>query len=224
MWDFYRSKDHYFSKPNISNCGRFGERFLRDYLVYCCLLILLLFYYSLKSNSNYDILKIIYLYKERIFAVGFLDELHSNAKTRSEFEKEQLNQKIIEEKMHNIELQNAENARIMEFKQNLQPFIEIIKDVCLKASQQGIYINKENRRIINGYIFINEVSDKDGDQIGIRYSCNAYTLKKRHIFNEDEYNIVADGMTFTTNKYGSGMQLLDFYRTYFKNYYYREKY
>lgn len=45
---------------------------------------------SLKRKLNYDILKIvIYLYKERIFEMGFLDELNSNAKTRAEFEKKQ---------------------------------------------------------------------------------------------------------------------------------------
>lgn len=179
----------------------------------------------MKRKLNYDILKIaIYLYEERIFEVGFLDELNSNAKTRVDFEKEQSNQRKIEKKMREIEAQNIEKARIIEYKQNLEPFIEIIKNVCLQASQQGIYINKDNRKIIEGYIYIFKPHDRDGDSMGITYVCNAYTLKKRHVFKEDEYNVVSNGMNFDVNKYGSGMQLLNFYETYFKNYDYRNKY
>lgn len=82
---------------------------------------------------------------------------------------------------------------------NLEPFIQIIKDVCIKASQQGVYIDKDNRRIINGYIYIFEARDRDGDYVGTRYSCNAYTLKKRHLFKEDEYNIIVDSCSTGAN-------------------------
>lgn len=133
--------------------------------------------------------------------MGFLDELNSNAKTRAEFEKEQSNQRKIEEKRREIEVQNSEKAKIIEYKKNLEPFIEIIKNVCLQASQQGIYTKKNNQNIIEGYIYIFEPRDRDGDSMGITYVCNAYTLKKKHMFKEHEYNIVSNGMNANMNKY-----------------------
>lgn len=132
--------------------------------------------------------------------MGFLDELNANSKTRTEFEAEQLKQKSIEEKRYKLEQENIERAKIIEFEKNLELFIKIIKNVCLKAASQGIYVEKSNRKIINGKLAIREARDRDGDYIGVEYYCNAYILKKRHLFKDDEYNNVNESVTFILTK------------------------
>lgn len=136
--------------------------------------------------------------------MGFLDELNSNAKTRTEFEKEQSNQRKIEEKNREIKLQNDEKMRIIEFKKNLEPFIKIIKDVCIKASSQGVYKLKGDKKLIRGYISVTKVCDSDYDYRWVSYNCRVYTIKKFHITKED--NIIwGDSVRFDSY---SNMDLL----------------
>lgn len=85
----------------------------------------------------------------------------------------------------------------IEFKKSILPFIDVIREVCVEASRNAVYISKNDQRIINGYICIYRFVDGPGDW-RTEYLCNAYRLKKKHIFSKDEYHAITRAITLSS--------------------------
>lgn len=135
--------------------------------------------------------------------MGFIDDLRLNAKNSLEIKKIQEGIFI------------DEQSRKIEFKKSILPFIDVIREVCMEASRNAIYISKNDQRIIKGYICIYQFVDGCGDW-RVEYLCNAYKVEKKHIFSKDEYHEIIKTITLShpANSYCSEYKyqklLLDF--------------